>query len=135
MGSGSETSNSKHGIRNSKRFDKLTALSRVGGQYRITKIQMRQTAWRIFSVHGHHRARLFLSLGNLDFGFVSDFDIRISDLTMILFSTAWRLKHTAPKGRGFLRRRNRVALHHGSTLRRRRLPFRLFRLFTSPDQR
>jgi hypothetical protein len=41
-GSGFDISNSKHEIRNSKRFDRLTALSKVEGQYRMTKIQMRQ---------------------------------------------------------------------------------------------
>ncbi len=62
-----EFTNSKHEIRNSK-------------QYRMTKIQMTQTAHFNLPVHKHHGGRLFLSLRHSGFGFVSDFDIRISDL-------------------------------------------------------
>jgi hypothetical protein len=88
-------------IRNSKRFDKpfdrptvlsrfegLTALSDLEGQYRMTKTQMDQTIWRIFPTRNDRKGKLFLSLEHSGFGFVSDFDIRISALTMILPCTA-----------------------------------------------
>jgi len=35
--------NPKHEIRNPKRFDRLTALSNVEGQYRMTQIRMIET--------------------------------------------------------------------------------------------
>jgi hypothetical protein len=40
-----------------------------------------QTAWRIFPDCEYHGSRLSLSLGHSGLGFVSDFDIRVSDLT------------------------------------------------------
>jgi hypothetical protein len=67
--------NSKHEIRNSK-------------QYQMTKIQMTQTLWLIFAAQKHHRGCLFLSLEHSGFGFVSDFYIRISDLTVLMIYTA-----------------------------------------------
>ena len=46
----------------------------------MTKIQMELTAQLIFRFHKHHRGRLILSLADSGFGFVSDFDIRFSEL-------------------------------------------------------
>jgi hypothetical protein len=49
----------------------------------MTKIQTAQIAWRSFPGHGHFSDMLFSSLGHSGFGFVSDFDILISDLTVL----------------------------------------------------
>jgi hypothetical protein len=59
----------------------------------MTKIQMTHTVWRIFPLPKHRGGRLFLSLGHSDLGFVSDFDIRISELKVIPSYTAQPLKH------------------------------------------
>ena len=58
--------NPKHEIRNAK-------------QYTLTKIQMSQTV----AVIEPANMVLFLVFGNLIFEFVSNFDIRISDFTML----------------------------------------------------
>jgi hypothetical protein len=54
----------------------------------MTITQMFKTAWNSFPVRKHYSGILYLSLGHSGFGFVSDFDIRISDLTVLLLYPA-----------------------------------------------
>ena len=63
------STNSKHEIRNSK-------------QYIITKIQMTKTPLCAVVFRAYKVDVLFRSLEHSSFGFVSDFDIRISDLAI-----------------------------------------------------
>ncbi len=50
--------------------------------------KMIKTAWHSFSVRKDKSGTLFTSLGHSGFGFVSDFDIQISDLTVLLLCPA-----------------------------------------------
>ena len=95
-------------IRNSKWFDRLTTLSEVEGQCRMTKIPMTQTWWPIFSLDKCTEDRLFCH-----------WDIRISDLfrTSIfefrIYGNYCRVRHShgnlaTPKGHDLSRRNEGV---------------------------
>ena len=65
-------------IRNTKwfgqPFDRLTVLSKVEGQYQMPETLSSSTYLKVCTTDGP-----FLSLSHSDFGFVSNFEIRISD--------------------------------------------------------